>query len=84
MDLFSGTLKRPKLRPNWIVTEEDRDRTEIETETWTEWCAKNWTGSGPPNPNCPSLYLFVSFLQIILRLQAINPSCVAPFCFSFP
>ena len=26
MDLFSGMLKRPKLRPNRTVTEEDRDR----------------------------------------------------------
>ena len=50
MDLFSGTLKRPKLRPNRTVTEVDRDRTETETETWTEWCAKNRTGPGPPNP----------------------------------
>ena len=48
MDLFSGTLKRPKLRPNRTVTEVDPDRTE--TETWTEWCAKNRTGPGPPNP----------------------------------
>ena len=52
MDLFSGTLKRPKLRPNRTVTEVDRDRTETETETWTEWCAKNRTGPGPPNPLC--------------------------------
>ena len=51
MDLFSGTLKRPKLRPNWTVTEVDRDWTEIETETWIKWCAKNRTGPGPPNPS---------------------------------
>ena len=50
MDLFSGTLKRPKLRPNRTVTEVDRDRTETETETPIEWCAKNRTGPGPPNP----------------------------------
>ena len=50
MDLFSGTLKRPKLRPNSTMTEVDRDGTETETETWTEWCAKNWTGPGSPNP----------------------------------
>ena len=51
MDLFSGTLKRPKLRPNRTMTEVDRDRTETETETWTEWCAKNRTGPGLPNPS---------------------------------
>ena len=28
MDLFSGMLKRPKLRPNRTVTEVDRDRGE--------------------------------------------------------
>ena len=51
MDLFSDTLKRPKLRPNRTETEVDRDRNETETETWTEWCAKNQTGPGPPNPS---------------------------------
>ena len=48
MDLFLGTVKRPKLRSNRTVIEVDRDRTE--TETWTEWCAKNRTGPGLPNP----------------------------------
>ena len=56
MDLFSSTLKRPKLRPNRTVTEVDRDRTETETETWTKWCAKNWTGPGPPNPRLKSRF----------------------------
>ena len=52
--LFSGThihgQERPKLRLNRTVTEVGRDQTETETETWTEWCAKNQPWPGLPNP----------------------------------
>ena len=50
--LFSGTdihgQEKLKLRPNWTVTEVDRDRDQI--KIWTEWCAKNWTVTGTAQP----------------------------------
>ena len=74
MDLFSGTLKRPKLTPNRTVTEVDRDRTE--TETWTEWFAKNRTGQGPPNPTPRCLQDF----GLALSYVPVNgPNRVRPF-----
>ena len=70
MDLFSGTLKRPKLRPNRTVTEVDRDRTETETETWTEWCAK--TGPDRDRPTLDMDFLiFRDFSRFFLNFSKI-------------